>query len=93
MRAAFLRRHYKQLTTQLDVMCDQYDTWRIRHKRAVLNKQKNFQYILQLRLVTMDGCMDQLQDMIQVVATRLVEQLVELGDLDGLEELGIEIVE
>lgn len=92
-RAVLLRHKYNLLTGQLDIMCDQYDMWKIRHGRAVQNKQKSFQYPLYLRLMTLDGCIQLLQNKIQVVADDLVEEMSLLGDFDGLEELGIQLVD
>ena len=91
--AAVLRHQYQLLTNQLDVMCDQYDTWKIRHHRAIQHGQKAFQYSLYLRLITLDGCIQIIQDKVQTVATDLVVEMSMLGDLQGLEQLGIELTD
>ena len=43
-----LSRQYKFLTAQLDQLCDQYDSWKVRHDRAAQQHQKVFQYSLNL---------------------------------------------
>ncbi len=92
-RAAVLRHQYQLLTAQLDAMCDQYDMWKIRHHRAIQHGQKAFQYSLYLRLITLDGCIQLIQNKIQTVATYLVVEMSMLGDLQGLEQLGIELID
>ena len=92
-RAAVLRHQYQLLTAQLDIMCDQYDMWKIRHQRAIQHGQKAFQYSLYLRLITLDGCIQIIQDKVQTVATDLVVEMSMLGDLQGLDQLGIELTD
>jgi len=92
-RVAVLRQQYQLIATQLDVMCDQYDMWKIRHERATRNGQKVFQYPLYLRLITLDGCIQMAQVRIQAIAEHLVIEMSMTGDLDNLEELGIQLMD
>jgi hypothetical protein len=92
MRSQVLRRQYQYLTTQLDLLYDQYDTWKVRYQRAIQQHHKVFQLSLHLRLITLDGIIQNIQDMIQNKANELVIEVSITGDLELLEELGIEVV-
>ena len=88
-----LSRQYKFLTAQLDQLCDQYDSWKVRHDRAAQQHQKVFQYSLNLRLITLKAMIQNIQNMIQKKATDIVMEVAVTGDLELLEELDIELVE
>ena len=88
-----LSRQYKFLTAQLDQLCDQYDSWKVRHDRAARQHQKVFQYPLHLRLITIKAMIQNIQNMIQKKATAIVREVAVTGDLELLEELDIELVE
>ena len=91
-RSRILRRQYLFLNTLLDQFYDQYDTWKIRHQRATQQHQKVFQFSLYLRLITLDPMIRNIQDKIQTIATDIVTEVSITGDLELLEELGIEVV-
>ncbi len=61
-------------------MCDQYDMWKIRHHRAIQHGQKAFQYSLHLCVITLDGCIQIIQNKIQTVATYLIVEMSMLDD-------------
>ena len=88
-----LSRQYKFLSAQLDQLCDQYDSWKVRHDRATRQHQKVFQYSLHLRLITLKAMIQNIQNMIQKKATDIVMEVAVTGDLELLEELGIELVD
>ena len=51
-----LSRQYQFLNAQLDQLCDQYDSWKVRHERATRAHQKVFQYSLYLTTLKNTKC-------------------------------------
>lgn len=84
---------YQFLDRQLDVMCDQYDSWKVRQQRAVKQQHKVFQYVFQLRLVTLNAMMKNVKKLIDEKAEQLILAASLSDDMELLGELDIEIVD
>ena len=61
-RLRALRKQHRYMNRQLCLLQDQYATWNVRHRRAVVNGQHHFIYVLHLRLVTLEGIIKRVYD-------------------------------
>ena len=83
---------YQFLSHQLDMLCDQYDSWKIRQQRAILQQDKTFHYVLYLCLMTLDVMMKNVNKLVDDKANDLVVAAAISNDMDLLDDLDIEII-
>jgi hypothetical protein len=74
------------------MLCDQYDSWKIRQQRAILQQDKTFHYVLYLRLMTLDVMMKNVNKLVDDKANDLVVAAAISNDMDLLDDLDIEII-
>ena len=85
-----LRRECTRLNHQLVILNDQYRMWKIRHQRAVSHSQIRFQYVLQLRLTTLEGIMWVIH---KVAEHKTTELLVQTSLAEAFSDLQLELVD
>ena len=83
---------YKFLSRQLDVWCDQYDSWKARQQRALEQRHNTFQHVLYIRLMIMERMLKNLNRLVDDKADELIVAASLSNDMDLLDVVGIEIL-